>query len=61
MSLNAVSNPKKYIILEMNSPTEALNINISTQMLSVFHKTYLSWAKEMSKKAPEQSRRKRGL
>jgi vacuolar protein sorting-associated protein 13A/C len=29
MSLNAKSNPKKYIILEMNSPQEVLNINIS--------------------------------
>lgn len=47
MSINEISNPKKYVILEMNSPQEILNINLSTQMLSVFHKTYLSWVKEI--------------
>ena len=47
MSLTAKSNPKKYIILEMNSPLEVLNINLSAQMVSVFHRTYLSWSKEL--------------
>jgi hypothetical protein len=53
MSLTAVSNPKKYVILEMNSPMEVLNINLSAQMISVFHRTYLSWSKEMRDTKPK--------
>ena len=47
VSINEVGNPKKYIIFEMNQPNEILNINISTQMIMIFHKTYLSWMREI--------------
>lgn len=50
MSLNERSNPKKYIILEMNSPNEILNFNVSAQMVNIFHKTQMSWVREMNAK-----------
>ncbi|CAK86161.1 unnamed protein product (macronuclear) [Paramecium tetraurelia] len=47
VSLNPKGEPQCIIYLEMTQEQEILNINLSAQMISVFHKTFISQKQEM--------------
>ncbi|CAD8067129.1 unnamed protein product [Paramecium primaurelia] len=53
VSLNPKGEPQCIIYLEMIQEQEILNINLSAQMISVFHKTFISWKQEMQENKKE--------
>ncbi|CAD8061213.1 unnamed protein product [Paramecium primaurelia] len=53
VSLNPKGEPQSIIFLEMTQEQQTMNINLSAQMISVFHKTFISWKQEMEENKKE--------